>query len=78
MKTFRIILLIILGIVDIYFAYATIGYIFQSFDYPKIIGETTSVFCGVYILATTFFISFIITTIIYIIILKKVLKNEKQ
>ena len=78
MKTFRIILLIILGFMDIYFAYATIGYIFQSFDYPKIVGETTATFCGVFIMATTFLVAFIITTIIYIIILRRLLKMEKK
>lgn len=78
MKIFRISLLVILGILDVYFAYATIGYFCQSFDYPKIIGDTTARFCGVYIMMTTFLICFIITTIIYIIILRKLLKMEKR
>ena len=78
MKTFRIILLTILGIIDAYFIYATIGYIVQSFDYPKIVGEETAVFCGVFIIATIFLILFIITTIIFVTILKKLLKMEKH
>lgn len=78
MKIFRIIMLIILGLMDMYFAYATIGYIVQSFDYPKIVGDSTAIFCGVYIMAVSFFIAFIITTIIYVIILRKLLKMEKH
>lgn len=78
MKAFRIFLLIILGIMDLYFAYATIGYIVQSFDYPKIIGDKTAIFCGVFIMAGTFFILFILTTTIYVVILKKLLKMEKH
>jgi hypothetical protein len=78
MKTFRIILLIILGILDMYFAYATVGYIVKSFDYPKIVGEGNVIFCGLYIMSATFFVAFIITTIIYVSILKKLLKMEKH
>ena len=78
MRTFRIILLIILGLMDIYFAYATIGYIFQSFDYPLLVGESTSIFFGVYIMAIIFFLAFIITTIIYILVLRKLLKIKEK
>lgn len=78
MRTFRIILLIILGIMDIYFAYATIGYISQSFDYPLLVGESTSIFFGVYIMAIIFFLAFIITTIIYILVLRKLLKIKEK
>ncbi len=77
MKTFRIILLVVLGLIDIYFAYATIGYIYQSFDYPRLVGDTTATFCGVFIMATIFLVLFVITTIIYIIVLRKLLTMEK-
>ena len=78
MKTFRIILLIILGFLDMYFAYATIGYIWEGLTYPKIIGDTTSFFCGMFIMGAIFLIAFVITTIIYIITLRKLLKMEKK
>ena len=77
MRTFRIILLTILGLVDIYLAYSTIGYIVEIFEYPKLVGDDSALFCGFVIMALIFFALFIITTIIYIVILKKLLKMEK-
>ena len=77
MKTFRIILLVILGLMDIYFAYSTIGYIWQGLEYPKLVGETTNYFCGMFIMGITFFVAFVVTTIIYIVILRKLLKMDK-
>ena len=77
MKTFRIILLIILGLLDTYFIYSTIGYIWDGLTYPKLVGDTTSFFCGMFIMGAIFFAAAIITTIIYIIVLRKLLKSEK-
>ncbi len=78
MKTFRIIMLVILGILDLYLAYSVGGYLIQGLDYPKIVGETTARFCGMFIMSGTFFVLFVIVTIIYIIILKRLLKMEKK
>lgn len=77
MKTFRIILTIILGLLDMYFVYSTIGYFCNALTYPKLVGDSTSTFCGMFIMSGIFFVAFVITTIIYILILRKVLKSEK-
>ena len=78
MRTFRIIVLTILGLIDIYLAYSTIGYTVQIFEYPKLIGETSAHFYGFVIMALTFLVLFIITTIIYVVVLKRLLKMEKK
>ena len=64
MRTFRIILLTILGLIDIYLAYSTIGYIVEIFEYPKLIGDGQAFFYGFVIMAATFLVLFIIDTII--------------
>ena len=77
MKIFKIILLIILGLLDFYFLYSTIGYTIQIFECPRLIGETTAIFGGYHIMTAISLILFILTTIIYVIVLKKLLKMEK-
>lgn len=78
MKTIRIILVTILGLLDTYLLYSTIGYTIEIFKYPKLVGDETAAFCGFVIMAVVFLILFIITTILYIIVLKKLLKMEKK
>ena len=55
MKTFRIILIVLLSIICAYSLYATIGYIVWGTQMPTIYGESgTTTFMGMYLMAFTF------------------------
>lgn len=77
MRVFRIIMLSLLSIVDAYSIYATIGYIILGIQTPKLIGNTTTIFTGMYIMALTFFAVVILSTTIIVVIARK-LKNTPK
>lgn len=76
MKVFRIIMLILLGIVDTYSVYAIIGYIILGLQTPKLIGKTTTIFTGTYIMSLTFFAIVLVCTTLIVIITKKLKKSK--
>ena len=78
MKTFRIVLLSILGIVDVYFLYATIGYLVLGIKTPKILGGIQTNFMGMYMMSMTFFALFVVATGIIVFIAIKMRKDYKQ
>lgn len=76
MKLFRIICLVIFSAIDAYSIYATIGYLILGIQTPKIIGETTTTFMGMYMMSITFFVVTILATILVIYFARK-LKTKK-
>lgn len=78
MKAFRITMLVLLSIIDTYCIYATIGYLILGIQTPKIIGNTTTTFTGMYIMATTFFLFTLIATLFIIIISIKLRKSKSK
>lgn len=78
MKAFRITMLVLLSIIDTYCIYATIGYLILGIQTPKIIGNTTTTFTGMYIMATTFFFFTLIATLFIIIISIKLRKSKSK
>lgn len=76
MKVFRIIMLSVLGLVDAYSLYAVVGYIILGIQTPKLVGNTTTVFTGMYIMAMTFFLIALVCTTLIIVIAKKLKKSK--
>lgn len=78
MKTFRIVLLSVLGILDAYFLYATIGYLVLGIKTPKILGGIQTNFMGMYMMSMTFFALFVVATGVIVFIAIRMHKNSKQ
>ena len=76
MKAFKIVLLILLSLLDVYCIYGTIGYIILGNQTPRIIGETTTNFCGMYIMSATFLAIAVVITIAIIIIAVRLAKKR--
>ena len=74
MKAFKIILLIIFSLIDIYCLYATIGHFVIGYNTPNLIGDTITQFAGMYILAGTFLVATLVCTAIVIFIAKRLKK----
>lgn len=70
MKIFKIISLSVLGIIDLYSLYATIGYLILGINTPKIIGEPSASFMGMYIMSITFFVVFLLSSVMIILLIK--------
>ena len=75
MKAFRITALIVFSLVCLYSVYATIGYLVLGIQTPNIVGNTTTHFTGMFIMSGVFFVATIISTILIIIIAKKLRKK---
>lgn len=69
-------MLSLLSIVDAYSLYAVVGYIILGTQTPKLVGNTTTVFTGMYIMAITFFLIALVCTILIIVIAKKLKKSK--
>ena len=78
MKAFRIILLVILSILCAYSLYATIGYIVWGGEMPKIYGTPNTTFMGMYLMAITFGVVFIICAIIIVILSIRLYRIKKK
>ncbi|MGN0961345.1 MAG: hypothetical protein ACI4PF_04010 [Christensenellales bacterium] len=78
MKAFRITMLVLLSLIDAYCLYATIGYLIIGIQTPKIIGNTTTVFTGMFIMSGMFLLFTLIATTLIIIIAIKLRKKNKQ
>lgn len=71
MKAFKITILVLLSLIDIYCIYSTIGYLFLGINTPKLIGESNTVFVGQYIMSIVFlFITLIISFLILLLAIK--------
>lgn len=76
MRVFRIVLISLLSILDVYCIYATIGYLILGIQTPKIIGNITTFFMGMYIMSITFFVIAIICSILIFVIARKLKKSK--
>lgn len=69
---FKKIIICLLSVCDLYFAYGFISYLIQGIISPKIVGEKITYFMGMYILSIVYFIVFVIVlTIILVLVFKK-------
>ena len=78
MKAFKITLVVILSLVDLYLLYSAIGYLILGIQTPKIIGSVNTVFMGMYIMSITFSVLFLVLTTIIIIMSIKFFKKKKS
>lgn len=77
MKAFRIVMLVCLSVLDAYCLYATIGYLIIGIQTPKIIGNTSTIFMGMYIMSILYFCFALIATILIIVIARKLKRTKK-
>jgi len=77
MKAYRITVIILLSIIELYCGYATIGYLVEFCSYPHLAGETNSYFLGMLMMSGLFLLLLIPTTILLVIYIKKLIKNHK-
>lgn len=78
MQKFRIVLLIVLSLADLYTIYATIGYFIIGYNCPRIDGTTRTVFAGNFILSATFLLATIVLTTLIIVIAVKLKRHAKK
>lgn len=78
MKAFKITLVTILSLVDLYLLYSTIGYLVIGIQTPKIVGSVNTVFMGMYILSITFAVLFLLLTTIIVIMTIKFFRKKKS
>ena len=79
MKIFRIILIVLFSIISAYSGYATIGYILWGGEMPTIYGtDGTTTFMGMYLMAITFGVIFIISTALLILVCVRLHKTRKN
>ena len=69
MQKFKIVILVLLSLISIYALYSAIGYLVLGLKTPYLLGETTTHFTGMFIMAISFFLGFIalLVTIIFVI-----------
>ena len=77
MKAFKITLITILSLVDLFLLYSTIGYLVLGIKTPIIVGNYNTVFMGMYIMSMTFFALFVVLTIVIVIMSIRFLKKSK-
>ena len=75
-KKQKLIIIVTLLIINVYFIYSTIGYAYLGFTSPKIEGQKNAYFMGNYILAIVFLLLTIINTSLIILLLKRKIKNR--
>ena len=78
MQKFRIVLLSILSLANLYTIYATIGYFIIGYNCPRIDGASRTIFAGNFILSATFLLATIVITTFIIIIAIKLKRNAKK
>ena len=67
----------LLCIIDVYFGYATVGYLVMAFNTPRIVGVDSTYFAGMYIMSGTFFVGFLLITALIVFFSIAYLKNKK-
>lgn len=71
MKAFKITMLVLLSLIDIYTIYSTIGYFILGLNTPRLIGDSNTIFVGQYIMSIVFlFITLIISFLILLLAIK--------
>ena len=78
MQKFRIILLILFSLIDLYTIYATIGYFIIGYNCPRIDGTNITVFAVNFILSATFLLATIVLTTLIIVIAIKLKRHSKK
>ena len=76
MKPFRITMLVILSLIDIYCIYSMIGQLIIAIKTPKLIGESTTVLVGSYIISLGFIFATLIVTFLILLIAIRLKKNK--
>lgn len=77
MKIIKWITLCLIGILTIYSGYSVVGYVLLGNEYPRIIGDTTSRFLGMFFMSIGSGIVFAISLTLFILLLINILKNRK-
>ena len=68
----------VLILIDLFFLYSTIGYYVLGANTPKIYGETTTTFMGMYIMSITFGVCFFVLTLCIVVSLIILRKKKKS
>lgn len=76
MRKFKIVLLILLGIIDLIFFAVSIAYLVMGIQVPNSLGDKELFFTGSYLLFIAYFAIFILTTFIFILCLKRLKKSK--
>lgn len=78
MKAFKITLVSILSLIDLYILYSAIGYLIWGVKTPKIAGVENTCFMGMYIMSITYFCIFVVLTSVLIFLTIKFFKRKKS
>ena len=76
MKAFKIILISILSLIDLYILYSAIGYLIWGAKTPKIVGVENTCFMGMYIMSITYFCIFVVLTSVLVFLTIKFFKKK--
>ncbi len=68
----------VLILIDLFLLYSTIGYYVLGATTPKIYGETTTTFMGMYIMSITFGVCFFVLTLCIVVSLIILRKKKKS
>ncbi len=68
----------VLILIDLWLLYSTIGYYILGNNTPKIYGETTTNFMGMYIMSITFGVCFFVLTLCIVVSLIILRKKKKS
>lgn len=74
---FKKIIFGLLILINTYFLYGAIGFSVMGANCPKLIGDTSAIFMGNYVLAFVFGIAFVVATIIIILLGINIFKKKK-
>ena len=78
MKAFKITLVTILSLIDLYILYSAIGYLIWGAKTPKIIGVENTCFMGMYIMSITYFCIFVVLTSVLVFLSVKFFKKKRN
>lgn len=76
MKAFKITIVSILSLIDLYILYSAIGYLIWGAKTPKIVGVENTCFMGMYIMSITYFCIFVILTSVLVFLSIKFFKKK--
>ena len=77
MRKFKIFLLIVLGTIDLILLAVSIAYLIMGIQAPNSLGGREIFFTGSYLLFLVYFLIFIMVTILFIISIRKLKRNNK-
>ena len=78
MKAFKITLISILSLIDLYILYSAIGYLIWGVKTPKIVGVENTCFMGMYIMSITYFCIFVVLTSVLVFLSVKFFKKKRD